>query len=181
MPYTVYVLLHVCSMYLVLQTTMPQCSLSVYFSSRVQPSPRAKHEDVIDTLLYFRFKDRIPFGRAEGIGRVPMQNLFFLAEQKALGVYPCRSYCLWQNWRRWVRAHAEFYYFWPNWRHWACTHADLIAFGRTGGVGRVPMQNFITFGLTGGIGRVPMQNLLLLAELEALGVCPCRAYCFWPD
>ena len=59
MPYTVYVLLHACSMYLVLQTTMPQCSLSVYFSSRVQPSPGAKHEDVIDTLLYFRFKDRI--------------------------------------------------------------------------------------------------------------------------
>ena len=42
MPYTVYVLLHVCSIYLVLQTTMPQHLLSVYFSSPVQPSPRAK-------------------------------------------------------------------------------------------------------------------------------------------
>ena len=58
MPYTVYVLLHVCSIYLVLQTTMPQRSLSVYFSSPVQPSPRAKREDVIDALLYFRFTDR---------------------------------------------------------------------------------------------------------------------------
>ena len=59
MPYTVYALHDVCSIYLVLQTTMPQRSLSVYFSSPVQPSPRAKREDVIDALLYFRFKDRI--------------------------------------------------------------------------------------------------------------------------
>ena len=58
MPYIVYVLLHVCSIYLVLQTTMPQRSLSVYFSSPIQPSPRAKCEDVIDALLYFRFTDR---------------------------------------------------------------------------------------------------------------------------
>uniref|UniRef100_A0A7S4G102 Uncharacterized protein n=1 Tax=Eutreptiella gymnastica TaxID=73025 RepID=A0A7S4G102_9EUGL len=33
--------------------------MSVYFSSPVQLSPRAKREDVIDTLLQFRFKDRI--------------------------------------------------------------------------------------------------------------------------
>ena len=59
MPYTVYILLHVCSISLVIQTTMPQCSLSVYFSSPVPPLPRAKHEDPIDMLLYFRFKDRI--------------------------------------------------------------------------------------------------------------------------
>ena len=26
---------------------------------------------------------------------------------------------------------------------------------------------------------MPMQNLLLLAEPEALGVCPCRIYYFW--
>ena len=38
---------------------------------------------------------------------------------------------------------------------------------------------FIAFGRTGGIGCVPMQNLLLLAQLKALGVCPCRIYCFW--
>ena len=59
MPYTVYILLHVCSIYLVFQTTMPQRPLSVYFSSPVPPLPRAKREDVIDTLLDFRFKDRI--------------------------------------------------------------------------------------------------------------------------
>ena len=38
---------------------------------------------------------------------------------------------------------------------------------------------FITFGRTEGIGCVPMQYLLLLAELNALGVCPCRIYYFW--
>ena len=59
MPYTLYILLHVCSIYLVFQTAMPQRSLSVYFSSPVPPLPRAKREDVIDALLYFRFKDRI--------------------------------------------------------------------------------------------------------------------------
>ena len=59
MPYTVYILLNVCSIYLVFQTTMPQRSLSVYFSSPVPPLLRAKREDVIDALLYFRFKDRI--------------------------------------------------------------------------------------------------------------------------
>ena len=59
MPYTVYILLHVCSISLVFQTTMPQRSLLVYFSSPVPPLPRAKREDVIDALLYFRFKDRV--------------------------------------------------------------------------------------------------------------------------
>ena len=59
MPYTVYILLHVCSIYLVFQTTMPQRSLSVYFSSPVPPLPGLKREDIIDALLYFRFKDRI--------------------------------------------------------------------------------------------------------------------------
>ena len=59
MPYTVYRLLHVCSISLVFQTTMPQRSLLVYFGSPVPPLPRAKREDVIDALLYFRFKDRI--------------------------------------------------------------------------------------------------------------------------
>ena len=32
------------------------------------------------------------------------------------------------------------------------------------------------FGRTEGIGCVPMQKLLLLAETEALGVCPCEIY-----
>ena len=36
-----------------------------------------------------------------------------------------------------------------------------------------------TFDRTEGIGDVPMQNLILLAELKALGVCPCRSYYFW--
>ena len=59
MPYTVYILLHVCSISLVFQTTMPQRSLSVYFRAPVPPLLCAKREDVIDALLYFRFKDRI--------------------------------------------------------------------------------------------------------------------------
>ena len=59
MPYTVYILLHVCSVSLVFQTTMPQRSLLVYFSPPVPPLPHAKCEDIIDVLLYFRFKDRI--------------------------------------------------------------------------------------------------------------------------
>ena len=40
---------------------------------------------------------------------------------------------------------------------------------------------YITFGRTGGIGRVSMRKLLLLAELKALGVCPCRIYYFWQN
>ena len=59
MPYTVYILLHVCSIYLVFQTTMPQRSLLGYFSSPVPPLPHTKREDVIDALLYVRFEDRI--------------------------------------------------------------------------------------------------------------------------
>ena len=97
------------------------------------------------------------FGLTGGMGRVPMQNLLFLAELKALGVCPCRIFLLWQNWRQWV-----------------CAPAEFDCFGRTGGVGHVPMQNFFSlaehqafgvclcrvffFGRTGGIGRVPMQT-----------------------
>ena len=40
---------------------------------------------------------------------------------------------------------------------------------------------FIAFGKTEGIGCVPMHNLLLLAELKALGVCPCKNYYFWQN
>ena len=40
---------------------------------------------------------------------------------------------------------------------------------------------FIAFGRTGGIGCVPRQNLLLLAQLKALGECPCTIYCFWQN
>ena len=28
---------------------------------------------------------------------------------------------------------------------------------------------------------MPMQNFLLLAELKALGVCPCKLYYFWQN
>ena len=58
-PHTFYLSFYVYSAFLVLQITMTQRSLSVYFCSPVQPSPRAKRKDVIDALLYFRFKDRI--------------------------------------------------------------------------------------------------------------------------
>ena len=68
----------------------------------------------------------ITFGRTEGIGRVPMQNLLLLAELKVLGVCPCRIYCVWQNYE-----------------HWTCAHAEFITFGRTGGIGRVSMQNLL--------------------------------------
>ena len=92
-----------------------------------------------------------------------MRNLLLLAELKALGVCPCKIYYFWQNQRHWVCAHAK-YCFWQNQRHWVCAHAKFIAFGGTE-----------------GIGCVPMQNLLLLAEPEALGVCPCKIYCFWQN
>ena len=52
------------------------------------------------------------------------------------------------------------------------------AFGRTEGIGCAHAE-FITFDITEGIGCVPMQKLLLLAELKALGMCPCRMYYFW--
>ena len=48
--------------------------------------------------------------------------------------------------------------------HRACAHAELPTFGRTG-----------------GIGRVPLQHLLLLAELNVLGMYPCRIYYFWQN
>ena len=49
-------------------------------------------------------------------------------------------------------------------RHWACAPAEFIIFGRTE-----------------GIGGVPVRNVFLLAELKALGVCPCTIYCFWQN
>ena len=39
----------------------------------------------------------IAFGRTQGIGCVPMQNLLLLAKLKALGVCLCRIYCFWQK------------------------------------------------------------------------------------
>ena len=52
------------------------------------------------------------FGKTEGIGHVPMQNLLLLAELKVLGVCPCRIS-----------------YFWQNWEHWACVHAEFMTIG----------------------------------------------------
>ena len=86
---------------------------------------------------------------------MPMQNLLLLAELKVLGMYPCRIY-----------------YFWQNWEHWVCAHAEFITFGMIGGIGCVPMHNLLLLA-------EPMQKLLLLAELGALGVCPCGIYHFW--
>ena len=96
------------------------------------------------------------FGLTGGMGRVPMQNLLFLAELKALGVCPCRIFLLWQNWRQWV-----------------CAHAEFDCFGRTGGVGHVPMQNSFSLAEHQAFG-VCLCRVFFLAELEALGVCPCR-------
>ena len=63
-----------------------------------------------------------------------------------------------------------------------CAHAEFTSFGRTEGIGCVPMQNLLLLAelkalgvcpcrRTAGIGRVPMRNVFLLAELKALGVC----------
>ena len=66
---------------------------------------------------------------------------------------------------------------------WVCAHAKFITFGRTEGIGCVPMRNMLLLAelkalgvcpcrrRTAGIGRVPMRNVFLLAELKALGVC----------
>ena len=38
--------------------TMSQHPISAFFSTPVQPCPRAKHDDDVNTILYFRFQDR---------------------------------------------------------------------------------------------------------------------------
>ena len=43
---------------IVLQVTIPQCSLAEYFGSGVQPPPRVKCKDVINALLCFRVQAR---------------------------------------------------------------------------------------------------------------------------
>ena len=78
------------------------------------------------------------FGRTEGIGCVPMQNLLLLEELKSLGVCPCRIY-----------------YFWQKRRHWVCAHAEFITFGRTEGIGCVPMQNLLPFAELKALGVCP--------------------------
>ena len=67
-----------------------------------------------------------------------MQNLLLLAELKALGVCPCRTY-----------------YFWQNRGHWACAHAEFITFGPTEGIGRVPMQKLLLLAELAALGVCP--------------------------
>ena len=56
MSRSVYLLFHVYSRFIALQIITTQRSLSAYFRSLVQPPPRVKRKDVIDTLRQFRFK-----------------------------------------------------------------------------------------------------------------------------
>ena len=69
-----YILLHVCSISFVFHTTMPQRSLLLYFSSPVPPLPRTKREEVIDALLYFRFKDKVTSHKRQKAG-VPWRSI----------------------------------------------------------------------------------------------------------
>ena len=69
---------------------------------------------------------------------MPIQNLLLLAELKALGVCPCRSYCFWQNWE-----------------HWVCAHAEFTTFGRTEGIGCVPTQNLLLLAELKALGVCP--------------------------
>ena len=77
----------------------------------------------------------IAFGRSEGIGCEPMQNLLLLAEPEALGVCPCRIHYFWQNQRHWVGAHAEF-----------------ITFRGTECIGCLPMQNVLLLAKLKALG-----------------------------
>ena len=60
MPQTVYLILYMCSTFIVLPSTMNQFSSSVYyFRSPVQLPPYAKCEDIICRLLFFCLKDMV--------------------------------------------------------------------------------------------------------------------------
>ena len=83
----------------------------------------------------------ITFGRTEGIGCVPMQNLLPLAEPEALGVCPCRIY-----------------FFLQNRRHWVCAHAEFITCHRTEGIGCVPMQNLLLLAELSTLGALCAQG-----------------------
>ena len=56
-------LFHVYHMFVVVQMTMSQSSLAAYFGSPVQPPPRVKCKDVVDTQFYFQFEDRLTTGK----------------------------------------------------------------------------------------------------------------------
>ena len=46
-------------------------------------------------------------------------------------------------------------------------------------MGRVPMQKLLLLAELKALGVCPC--ILLLAELKVLGMCPCRIYCFWQN
>ena len=62
-----------------------------------------------------------------------------------------------------------------------CAHAKFISFGRTDGIGRVPMPTLSLLAELKALGVCPCRISLLLAKLKALGVCPCRTYYFWQN
>ena len=64
-------------------------------------------------------------GELKALG-VPMRNILLLPRLKARGVCGCRRYCVWQNQRPWV-----------------CAHAECIIFGEMEGIGCVPMLNLL--------------------------------------
>ena len=74
----------------------------------------------------------------EAIGRVPMYNMIGLAKLKALGVCPCSILSVWQNWK-----------------HWACAQAEFCCFGRIKGIGRVSMQDFFLLAQPEALGVCP--------------------------
>ena len=51
------------SMFIGLQITMTQRSLSVYFRSLVHPLPHVMRKDVIEMLIFFRLKGELTSGR----------------------------------------------------------------------------------------------------------------------
>ena len=66
------------------------------------------------------------FGRTEGIGCVPMQNLLLLADPEALGVCPCRIYYLSQKRKALGVCPCKIYHFdRTEYIGGACVHRDL--------------------------------------------------------
>ena len=96
----------------------------------------------------------IAFGTPEGIGCVPMQNLFLLTELKALGVCPCKIYCFWQAGR-----------------HWVCAHAEFITFRRTERIGCVPMQNLLLLTELKALGVCPCKIYFFPQNWRHWGPC----------
>ena len=75
------------------------------------------------------------FGRPEGIGCVPMQNLLLLAELKASGVCPCRISYFLAELKALGVCPCKIYCFWQAGRNWVCAHAQFIIFDGTEYIG----------------------------------------------